>query len=101
MLTEIRFDIVKIDLSLVQRGVLHELSMAVIRAIRDLVERWGASTVAEGVETADQLLAVQTLGISSAQGYLLARPGEAMIAEGVDLETLTAVATPRLVAKAS
>jgi len=101
MLTEIRFDIVKIDLSLVQRGVLHESSMAVIRAIRDLVDRWGASTVAEGVETADQLLAVQTLGISSAQGYLLARPGEAMIAEGVDLETLAAVATPRLVAKAS
>lgn len=86
MLSEIRFDIVKIDLSLVQRGVLQDSSMAVLGAIRDLVDRWGASTVAEGVETPGQLAAIRGLGLSSAQGYLLARPAPTLSATPVDLD---------------
>jgi EAL domain-containing protein (putative c-di-GMP-specific phosphodiesterase class I) len=34
----------------------------------------GASVTGEGVETADQLSALSTLGVDQAQGYLLARP---------------------------
>ena len=55
LLAEIQFDIVKIDLSLVQGGDLHDPSHAVLRALQELAARWGATVVAEGVETAEQL----------------------------------------------
>ena len=74
LLSEIQFDIVKIDLSLVQGGILHDPSHAVLRAIQELASRWQATTVAEGVETAEQLAAIRGLGITTGQGYLLGRP---------------------------
>ena len=86
--SQIRFDIVKIDLSLVQVGVLEESSRAVLRALRDLADRWGAKIVAEGVETPSQLEVVHGLGISAVQGYLLGRPGDRPRAEHVDLDQL-------------
>ncbi len=88
LLSEIAFDIVKIDLSLVQRGVLQGSSLAVLRALRDMAERWGATIVAEGVETPEQLVALQRLGIGAAQGYLLGRPCERPNPDRVDIEAL-------------
>ena len=88
LLSQIRFDIVKIDLSLVQVGVLEESSRAVLRALRDLADRWGAKIVAEGVETPSQLEVVRGLGISAVQGYLVGRPADRPRAEPVDLDEL-------------
>ena len=88
LLSQIRFDIVKIDLSLVQVGVLEESSRAVLRALRDLADRWGAKIVAEGVETPSQLEVVRGLGISAVQGYLVGRPVDRPRADAVDLEEL-------------
>ena len=88
LLSQIRFDIVKIDLSLVQVGVLEESSRAVLRALRDLADRWGAKIVAEGVETPSQLEVVRGLGISAVQGYLVGRPVDRPRAEAVDLDEL-------------
>ena len=85
LLSEIAFDIVKIDLSLVQRGVLEESSLAVLRGLREMARRSGAVVVAEGVETPEQLVALRRLRISSAQGYLLGRAGDRPTAEPVDL----------------
>ncbi len=85
LLSEIAFDIVKIDLSLVQRGVLEESSLAVLRGLREMARRSGAVVVAEGVETPEQLVALRRLGISSAQGYLLGRAGGRPVADPVDL----------------
>ncbi|HEY0444534.1 MAG TPA: EAL domain-containing protein [Candidatus Limnocylindrales bacterium] len=94
LLSEIHFDVVKIDLSLVQGGILHDPSHAVLRAIQELATQWHASTVAEGVETAEQLVAIRKLGIEAGQGYLLGRPAQARHAEAVDLTALEALATP-------
>ncbi len=88
LLSQIRFDIVKIDLSLVQVGVLEESSRAVLRALRDLADRWGAKIVAEGVETPSQLEVVRGLGISAVQGYLVGRPADRPRADAVDLDEL-------------
>jgi len=88
LLSQIRFDIVKIDLSLVQVGVLEESSRAVLRALRDLADRWSATIVAEGVETPSQLDVVRGLGIAAVQGYLLGRPSDLPQAADVDLEEL-------------
>jgi diguanylate cyclase (GGDEF)-like protein len=88
LLSEIHFDIVKIDLSLVQGGMMHDPSHGVLRALQELATRWKASIVAEGVETAAQLAVVRSLGISAGQGYLLGRPTDSMKTDGVDLVAL-------------
>jgi diguanylate cyclase (GGDEF)-like protein len=98
LLSEIQFDVVKIDLSLVQGGILHDPDHAVLRALQELAARWNASVVAEGVETPTQLAVVRDLGIKAGQGYLLSRPGrdvrairidpEALVTSGVELDVL-------------
>jgi len=91
LLSEIDFDVVKIDLSLVQRGVLQESSLAVLRGLREMAKRSGASVVAEGVETPEQLVALRRLGIPAAQGYLLGRPGDRPVAAAVDLDLIASM----------
>jgi diguanylate cyclase (GGDEF)-like protein len=91
LLSEINFDVVKIDLSLVQRGVLQESSLAVLRGLREMARRSGASVVAEGVETPEQLVALRSLGIPAAQGYLLGRPGARPVAAPVDLDLIASM----------
>ncbi len=88
LLSEIQFDIVKIDLSLVQGGVLHDPSFAVLRALQELAARWHATIVAEGVETSDQLAAIRSIDIMAGQGYLLGRPRRQRGVEPVDIEGL-------------
>jgi diguanylate cyclase (GGDEF)-like protein len=90
LLSEIRFDIVKVDLSLVQGGALRESSYAVLRALGELAARSSAVIVAEGVETAQQLEVIRELGFTAAQGYLLGRPTRSMAIEATDIEALIA-----------
>ncbi len=91
LLSQIHFDIVKIDLSLVQEGEQREGSLAILRALTELANRWGAMVVAEGVETPGQLWVVQELGMSAAQGYLLGRPADTPAHRFVDLGALLAL----------
>ena len=103
LLSHIQFDVVKIDLSLVQGGVLRDAALGVLRAIRDLASRTGATLVAEGIETPEQLSVVRSLGIAAGQGFLLAHPSAEPSAEAIDLELLEGLQTeqewvdPRLV----
>jgi EAL domain-containing protein (putative c-di-GMP-specific phosphodiesterase class I) len=88
LLSEIHFDIVKIDLSLVQGGTMHDPSHGVLRALQELANQWKVKVVAEGVETAAQLSVVRSLGIAAGQGYLLGRPGHSMRSDRVNLAEL-------------
>ncbi len=90
LLSQVRFDIMKIDLSLVQDGAQHDSSRAVLRSLMDLAERQGAVTIAEGLETAEQLRSLRELGITTGQGYLLGRPGNNLGLGTVDIEALAA-----------
>jgi EAL domain-containing protein (putative c-di-GMP-specific phosphodiesterase class I) len=90
LLSQITFDLVKVDLSLVQGGVLRESSLAVMRALRELAERSSATIVAEGIETAHQLEVVRDLGLAAGQGYLLGRPSRGLATEAVDIDGLIA-----------
>jgi EAL domain-containing protein (putative c-di-GMP-specific phosphodiesterase class I) len=90
LLSQFRFDIVKLDLSLVQEGAQRDSSHAVLRSLRDLAGRWGAFVVAEGVETSEQLRMVRELGLGAGQGYLLGRPGTNVQVGRVDLDALEA-----------
>ena len=99
LLRELEFDIMKIDLSLVQAGTQDDSSEAVVVALRDLARRRNQTIVAEGVETPDQLLAVIELGFDAAQGYLLHRPGPALDAKRIDLARVAFPPDPTPVAR--
>jgi diguanylate cyclase (GGDEF) domain len=89
LLSQLRFDIVKIDLSLVQGGAVREASLEVLRTLCDLADRWGALVIAEGIETPAQLDVVRSLGIGAGQGYLLGRPTDRPSTESLDLDRLS------------
>ncbi len=70
-------DFVKVD-----RGFVNGLGQgpeddAIVDAIISLGRALGLSTVAEGVETADQMALLRRLGCDRMQGYLFARPAPA------------------------
>lgn len=90
LLSQFRFDIVKIDLTLVQEGSERDPTHAVLRSLRDLAGRWGAAVIAEGLETVSQLRMVRELGMSAGQGYLLGRPAPDPNQELVDLTAIEA-----------
>jgi EAL domain-containing protein (putative c-di-GMP-specific phosphodiesterase class I) len=72
-LTVFPFDKVKIDKSFINRLDRPETS-AVIASIVQLTTSLDRSTVAEGIETQDQLDRVRALGLKFGQGYLFAKP---------------------------
>ena len=88
LLSQLRFDIVKIDLSLVQGGKGQDQSLEIVRTLRDLADRWGALVVAEGIETPAQLEVVRKLGLGAGQGYLLGRPSEQPPTGAINLDEL-------------
>lgn len=88
LLSQVRFDIVKIDLSLVDESVHNLGSRAALESLRDVALGQHAQVVAEGVETAEQLQVIQDLDIGAAQGYLLGRPNRSVEAMFVDVRQL-------------
>ncbi|MFL9709417.1 putative bifunctional diguanylate cyclase/phosphodiesterase [Methylobacillus sp. Pita1] len=68
------FDKIKIDGSFVRDAVTRSDCAAVVKAIADLGKRLNVVTVAEGVETTEQLDLVRAEGCMTAQGYLYGYP---------------------------
>ncbi|MEO8470514.1 MAG: bifunctional diguanylate cyclase/phosphodiesterase [Chloroflexota bacterium] len=94
LLSQFRFDVVKIDLSLVQGGAGEVQTLSVLSTLVDLARRWGALTIAEGVETPEQLQMIRVLDIDAGQGYLLGRPSAEVADVDLDLDALAGTATP-------
>ena len=69
-----RFDKIKIDKSFVQRLGDNDDAVTITRAIVNLGHNLGLHVTAEGVETAQQLYLLQSLGCDQIQGYLVGRP---------------------------
>jgi hypothetical protein len=87
LLSQFRFDVVKIDLSLVQRAG-DDQGNSVLRSIVEVADRMGASTTAEWIETSAQLRTARRLEITNGQGYLLGRPGPERDLTWVDIGAL-------------
>jgi diguanylate cyclase (GGDEF)-like protein/PAS domain S-box-containing protein len=73
-LRDFPMDIIKIDKSFVDRIALDAEGEALVRGVIDLSGALGLTTIAEGVETRDQLQLLSDLGCDSAQGHLFASP---------------------------
>lgn len=70
---------IKIDKSFVRRLDRH--AVAIIEGTVLISRRLGITTIAEGVETAEQAAALQLMGIQLFQGYLFGRPSEELSAD--------------------
>jgi diguanylate cyclase (GGDEF)-like protein len=68
------FDKIKIDQCFVRGSPDDPAGRAIVRAIAALGQSLGMATMAEGVETADQLARIAADGCTGAQGYLICRP---------------------------
>ncbi len=68
------FDKIKIDRSFVSAAVNAERASTLRRSIAQLGRNLGMTTVAEGVETEEQLELLRAEGCMEAQGYLFSRP---------------------------
>ncbi|PZO07560.1 MAG: hypothetical protein DCF27_10630 [Lysobacteraceae bacterium] len=70
-------DKLKIDQSFVRELAAGGRDVAIISAIVQLAHSLGMSTIAEGVETAEQLALLKAKGCNEIQGYFYSRPLEA------------------------
>ncbi len=68
------FDKIKIDRSFISGGKSQDESMAIVRAIASLGASFGMTTVAEGVETLEQMSRIRHEGCTDVQGYFISRP---------------------------
>jgi diguanylate cyclase len=75
LLSDLHFDVVKVDLGLIQRSSTSGPSSAVVESIVAFASRTGALVIGEGVEHEEQVAQLTELGVTAAQGYLFSRPG--------------------------
>ncbi|WP_273560829.1 putative bifunctional diguanylate cyclase/phosphodiesterase [Methylobacterium sp. NMS14P] len=68
------FDKIKIDRSFVKDLTSKPDGEAIIRAIAGLGKSLGMTTVAEGVETSEQMQRIRLEGCTDVQGYLISKP---------------------------
>lgn len=76
-LTMFPFDKIKIDQSFTRNLTRRAESAAIVSAVRALAFSLDITTVAEGVETEDQLRLLHAAGVNCAQGFLFGEPAPA------------------------
>jgi EAL domain-containing protein (putative c-di-GMP-specific phosphodiesterase class I) len=72
-------DIVKIDREFVQAVACEPRTATLVKSVVDMATALRLATVAEGIETNEQLRRIQELGCVFGQGYLFSRPVEASV----------------------
>ncbi|MBK8012416.1 MAG: EAL domain-containing protein [Deltaproteobacteria bacterium] len=86
-------DTLKVDRSFISQMGLSKERTEIVRTIIDLAHNLGMDTVAEGVETFDQVSRLVSFGCEYAQGYLFGRPTgvdemTALMISGLDIQSL-------------
>jgi len=74
MLKRLPFDIIKIDQSFVNELLVGDRNSAIAASVIAIGEQLGCETLAEGVESPEQLAWLRERGCRYAQGYTIARP---------------------------
>lgn len=74
MLSQVRFDILKLDMQFIQTETAKPGEMSLMRFVVKLAKWMNLSTVAEGVETKAQVERLREVGCDYAQGYFFSRP---------------------------
>ncbi len=74
MILDVRPEIYKLDRYLVANAWSDSHRLVILDSLARMVRRLEARAVAEGVESRDELIAVEAAGIDLVQGFFLARP---------------------------
>lgn len=75
LLAEFQPDIVKLDMALTRNIHRDRVRRSIVQATAGMCADLGIRLIAEGIESAEECLALQDLGIHLFQGYFFARPG--------------------------
>ncbi|MDQ6649167.1 MAG: bifunctional diguanylate cyclase/phosphodiesterase [Actinomycetota bacterium] len=74
LLRQFPVDLVKIDRSFIEPVLTDRSALAIVKAVLSMCRDMNLPTVAEGVETRQQLDLLRELGCSNGQGFLFGRP---------------------------
>ncbi len=74
MISKIPIDALKIDMIFVRNAFASENDNKMIKIILDIASYLGVPTIAEGVETEEQVIALKALGCDIVQGYYFSKP---------------------------
>lgn len=74
MINKIPLDALKIDMTFVRNAFAGQNDSQMIKIIIDLASYLGVPTIAEGVESKDQIEALRKLGCDIVQGYCFSKP---------------------------
>jgi len=71
---DLPIDILKIDITFIKGMMENKKDLSLVRLIINVAKEFGFKTVAEGVETEEQLELLKSIGCDYAQGYLFSKP---------------------------
>jgi EAL domain-containing protein (putative c-di-GMP-specific phosphodiesterase class I) len=74
LLADFQPDIIKIDMGLIRDIDQHAARQSIVRGIARICDELDINIIAEGVETVDEYLCLQDMGIDLMQGYLFSKP---------------------------
>lgn len=74
LLTQLKPDIIKLDMTLVRNIESEKEKQSTVMGILSMCKGLGISVIAKGVETSEEYLTLSYLGVSLFQGYLFAKP---------------------------
>ena len=74
MLTEIPFDVLKLDMQFIRRMLLDDKSLRLVELIMDIARYLEIPVIAEGVEEIEQLNKLKEMGCDIVQGYYFSPP---------------------------
>lgn len=99
---QIRPDIIKLDMS-VCRGVHQDhMRRALVSALVAFSRQTGSALVAEGIETASELMSLRALGVTIIQGHIVGRPmSPQRLNAGAPKTSFPQDAVPRRISKAA
>jgi EAL domain-containing protein (putative c-di-GMP-specific phosphodiesterase class I) len=74
LIHQLRPDIIKLDMELVRDVHADPYKGSIVKKLLEIARTLGIQTVAEGIETPEELRWVRTHGVDYVQGYLISRP---------------------------
>ncbi len=74
LLSKLKPDVVKLDMKLIRDVDRDEYKAGITSTLLEMARKLGVTTVAEGIETPEELQWVRDHGVDLVQGYLIARP---------------------------
>ena len=74
MLMTLPIDVLKLDMQFVRNAFAQRKDTRLLEVMIKLAKSFGLTTIVEGVETEEQMLALKTMGCDIVQGYYFSRP---------------------------